>query len=322
MQKKPLIALLFIFALAFTACKQGSFKKTKSGLTYQLFAQGNSKDSLIKNGWAAKFEIIQKLNDSVLYDSHGKMPGYIRADNTQNGEYSLGEILPLMRVGDSAVVVQFIDTLVKRGASFQFNVKKGDRIINHIKILEVFKADSLAQADYVKEQKKDMPRRVKEQVEMVAKQRKAELEQFKKSGDYDRGIQEVEAYLKKKNITAQKTESGIYYTLQQVGDGKQVTSGSFANVKYSGRLLTNDSTFESNVYPLQVGVGSVITGWDEGLQVFKKGSKGTIYIPGYLAYTNQPGPGGKTFLPLIFDIEILDVSDEPIQQQPEIVPKN
>lgn len=322
MQKKPLIALLVLFTLAFTACKQASFKKTKSGLTYQLFPQGDSKDSLIKNGWAVKFNIIQKLNDSVLFDTHGKMPGYIRSDNSPNAEYSIGEILPLMRVGDSAVIVQFIDTLMKRGAQFQFNVKKGDRLLNYIKIVEVFKADSLAQADFEKEQKKDMPRRVKEQVENMAKIRKTELEQFKKSGDYDRGIQEVEAYLKKKNITAQKTESGIYYTIQQAGEGRQVTKGSFANVKYSGRVLTTDSTFESSVYPVQVGVGSVITGWDEGLTVFKQGSKGTLYIPGYLAYTMQPGPGGKTFVPLIFDIEILEVSDEPIQPQPSVTPQN
>ena len=61
----------------------------------------------------------------------------------------------------------------------------------------------------------------------------------------------------------------------------------------------------------------LIRGWNEGLVLFKKGGKGTLYIPGFLAYGADPnGPARKPFAPLIFDVEILEVSDKPISQIP------
>jgi FKBP-type peptidyl-prolyl cis-trans isomerase len=92
-----------------------------------------------------------------------------------------------------------------------------------------------------------------------------------------------------------------------------VDSGKFVTIKYSGRRMVNDSTFESNTYPdLQVGVGAVIDGWDEGLQAFNEGGKGVLYIPAYLAYGKNPRPGPiQPDDALIFDIEILKVADNP-----------
>jgi FKBP-type peptidyl-prolyl cis-trans isomerase FkpA len=55
----------------------------------------------------------------------------------------------------------------------------------------------------------------------------------------------------------------------------------------------------------------VIPGWDDGLKVFKKGGKGTLYIPAFMAYDAQPGPGRKPFENLMFDVEIVDVTDAP-----------
>lgn len=320
MQKKTLLLLLPFLILATMACNQGSFKKTKSGLVYQLFSKGDPKDSLLKTGWAVKFDYVRKFNDSVLYDSHGKMPGFARVENSPNTQYSILELLPLMRKGDSAVAIEMVDSLIKRGAQINMNVKKGDRFVTTFRILEVYTVDSLAQAEYTREMKKDMPRRLKEQMSQVAETRKKNLAEMQKSGEIARGIQTVEDYLKNKNITnAKKTESGVFYTIQDPGTGPALNAGKYARIKYSGRLMANDSTFESSVYPLQVGVGGVIHGWDEGLVVFNQGGKGTLFIPGFLAYGSQPGPGGKTFEPLVFDIEVLEVSDEPIAQ-PDIVP--
>jgi hypothetical protein len=36
-----------------------------------------------------------------------------------------------------------------------------------------------------------------------------------------------------------------------------------------------------------------------------------LYIPAYLAYNQQPGPGHKPFENLIFEVEIADVTDAP-----------
>jgi hypothetical protein len=57
--------------------------------------------------------------------------------------------------------------------------------------------------------------------------------------------------------------------------------------------------------------GGMIKGWDDGLRLFKKGGKGTLYIPAYLAYDANPGPSNRPFENLIFDVEIVDVTDAP-----------
>ena len=46
-----------------------------------------------------------------------------------------------------------------------------------------------------------------------------------------------------------------------------------------------------------------------GLTEFNEGGKGTLYIPGYLAYGSDPGPANKPYAALYFDVEVLNVSD-------------
>jgi FKBP-type peptidyl-prolyl cis-trans isomerase FkpA len=102
--------------------------------------------------------------------------------------------------------------------------------------------------------------------------------------------------------------------IQDKGTGPDAAWGKYVKVKYTGKVLTTDSVFQSSVYPLRLGVDGVIMGWQEGLKLFRKGGKGTLYIPGFLAYGKDNGPAGKPYAPLIFDIEMLDVSDEPIMK--------
>ena len=73
-------------------------------------------------------------------------------------------------------------------------------------------------------------------------------------------------------------------------------------------------------FKLIIGSHQVIQGWDEGLRFFKKGGRGTLYVPGFLAYGPQPGPGGKPFEALEFDIELVDVTDAPAQPANPMMP--
>ncbi|HEX7847962.1 MAG TPA: FKBP-type peptidyl-prolyl cis-trans isomerase, partial [Chitinophagaceae bacterium] len=84
---------------------------------------------------------------------------------------------------------------------------------------------------------------------------------------------------------------------------------------YTGKVIDTDSTFESGVYPFQLGTSSAIRGWDEGIPLFKQGGKGTLFIPGFLAYGNNPNSAFKPFAALKFDIELLEVSDKPIARE-------
>jgi FKBP-type peptidyl-prolyl cis-trans isomerase len=313
-----------IAALSFAvACKNVAFKKTKSGLTYKIFP-GGGKDSLIKDGQIVKFNYTISYNDSLMdrFNSYGKMPGYVKVQGLERSTYDLQEILTQLKKGDSAVTVQIADTLAKQQSQLlPPNWKPGSRITTTLKITEVFSTDSVAMADVSKEREKDMPRQLEEEKKQMEKAQKdreeqvaKEYEENVKSGEVAKELKEMEAWLAAKKINAQKTGKGTYVVIQEQGTGPQAENNKYVNVKYAGKLLTTDSLFQANSYSFQLGKLNAIAGWDEGLLLFKQGGKGTLYIPGFLAYGKNPSPGSpfKPFEPLKFDIELLQVSDSAI----------
>ncbi len=120
-------------------------------------------------------------------------------------------------------------------------------------------------------------------------------------------------YLIENNINAERTESGIYYTIEKPGEGAVPTVKDMVKVHYKGYLLDGsqfDSSYdrgEPAVFPL----GRVVQGWQQGIPLYKEGGKGTIYIPSGLGY--GPRGAGKDIPPnsvICFDIELLDVMDQ------------
>ncbi|WP_299063276.1 peptidylprolyl isomerase [uncultured Polaribacter sp.] len=109
-----------------------------------------------------------------------------------------------------------------------------------------------------------------------------------------------------------ETASGLRYQILQKGTGKQATKGAGVSVHYKGQLL-DGTVFDSSYKRKQpidfnVGVGQVISGWDEGIQLLKVGDKARFVIPSNLAY-GSAGAGGviPPDATLIFDVELMDV---------------
>lgn len=109
-----------------------------------------------------------------------------------------------------------------------------------------------------------------------------------------------------------ETPSGLRYKILQNGDGKQATKGAMVSVHYKGQLL-DGTVFDSSYKRKQpidfaIGVGQVIAGWDEGIQLLKVGDKARLVIPSNLAYGSQ-GAGGviPPNATLIFDVELMNV---------------
>jgi FKBP-type peptidyl-prolyl cis-trans isomerase FkpA len=316
--------LLLLTIGVITGCNKVNYRKTKSGLVYKLFPADN-KNALITNGQVAKFEVITKLNDSVMYSSYGKLPAFARVMATDKPPYNLLSVLPMMKKGDSAIIVQMIDSLIKMGAQLPGSAKKGDKITTTVRITEVFANDSTAMIDYNKEMEKDRPRQMKEQEEEMAKMEKEKKEkqlkddvELEKSGEMANELKTMDTYLSSKKINAQKTGKGTYVLIQQQGTGPLATVGKYVNVKYTGRYLSNDSVFQSNTYEFPLGKAVVMRGWDEGIPLFSKGGKGVIFIPGFLAYGANPPQGSpfKPFEALKFDVELLNISDTPTVTRP------
>lgn len=122
--------------------------------------------------------------------------------------------------------------------------------------------------------------------------------------------QELSEYLKNNNITPITTESGLNYVITKEGNGEKPSVGTLVTVHYTGKFLDGsvfDSSLERN-NPIQfvLGIGQVIPGWDEGLQLLSKGSKAVLYIPYYLAYGDRGAGTIPPFSTLIFEVELID----------------
>jgi len=121
-----------------------------------------------------------------------------------------------------------------------------------------------------------------------------------------------ESILEAASAGFKKTESGLRYQIIQEGNGKKANKGDKVSVHYKGQLL-DGTEFDSSYKRKQpidfaIGVGQVIAGWDEGIQLLKVGDKARMVIPSNLAYGSQ-GAGGviPPNAPLIFDVELMDV---------------
>ena len=110
-----------------------------------------------------------------------------------------------------------------------------------------------------------------------------------------------------------KTESGIYYNISEKGKGENAKPNDLLSVHYSLQLMDGseiDSSFTRGA-PIEFtcGVGQVIKGWDEAMQLLNKGSKARLVIPSELGYGSM-GAGNGVIPPnatLIFDVELVDI---------------
>ena len=315
---------LLTASLLLTACGKLNYKRSKSGLLYKIMA-ADSKDSTVQAGDWVKLHFVQKLNDSVLQTSFGKMPAYARYMPGQNVEYSPLEVLAQMKKGDSAMMVLFVDSMLRKGLMPQLpeGLKPTDRIVYNIRILDIFRDDSLYRLDEARERELDRPRQEKEQAEQMEKmkkemqeQRAKEEEEMEKSGEAAKGIKAMQEYLASRNISnAQKVGKGTFVVIDNPGTGEQAQPGKFVKINYVGSLVRNDSIFDKGTLERKLGEGQLISGMEEGLSAFRAGGKGILYIPGFRAY-GKSHPNFRPFEPMKFEVEVLQVSDSASAPQP------
>jgi FKBP-type peptidyl-prolyl cis-trans isomerase len=123
---------------------------------------------------------------------------------------------------------------------------------------------------------------------------------------------EAEALLESLSEGFKKTDSGLRYQIIQEGSGKSAQKGSTVSVHYKG-MFADGGEFDNSIKrgkPIEfpVGVGQVIPGWDEGIQLLKVGDKARFVIPPHLGYGSR-GAGGviPPNATLLFDVELMDV---------------
>ena len=80
-------------------------------------------------------------------------------------------------------------------------------------------------------------------------------------------------------------------------------------VHYTGRLI-DGTVFDSSIErgePATFGVGQVIAGWTEALQMMQEGAAWRLFIPSDLAYGSQGTGPIRPHSTLIFDVQLLKV---------------
>lgn len=321
---KIVSGLLFVTAML-VACENVDFKKTSGGLPYKIFSK-NSKDS-IKEGYFVKLEVIRKTKDTVFFNSYGqgqavflqvqKQPGAVTYSNLA---LNIPEILLNAGKGDSIYIVQATDSLLKDPQQ-AMGLKKGQELVTTIRVADVFKTREQTDSAYFKDQ---IP--TKAEIDEANKNMKKNFQTFMQDSARAASIQKdqkaIEDYLRAKNINARKTEWGLYIEELTPGSGEKPVFRQFTNVKYKGMHL-NGQTFDEGTYPVQIGITQVVPGFMFGSTELRKGGKARVYIPSALAYGAQgSAPKIAPNEVLIFEMELLDISDMPLPQpQPPMQPQ-
>jgi FKBP-type peptidyl-prolyl cis-trans isomerase len=291
--------------LLMASCKNNvDFKKTKGGMPYKLFTEGKGANPV--EGDILKLQFIRKINDSVLVSTYQQgAPAYIPF-STQTQPYDISEVMGSVHKGDSIYAVQLVDSFIARNPqSVPPNFKKGDKVITMVKILDIFKSQEAARKDEME---------TKERAFSTDPTIKAQLAK-------DAGL--LNEYMSKNGIQATKTKNGVLVQVTAQGSGPKVETGKLVSLMYKGYTL-DGNTFDTNMdnsfkhtEPLDfvVGGGQMMKGFEEAVMSLKKGDKAKVLIPSALGYGAQ-GNGGS--IPpnsnLVFDLEVLDVKDQPAQQ--------
>lgn len=161
------------------------------------------------------------------------------------------------------------------------------------------------------------PRMTQEEIqaEMQAYQEKAQAEQQAAQAAAGEANMKASTAFLTENATREEvvtTDSGLQYEVLEAGEGPTPGPNDTVEVHYRGTLVDGtefDSSY-SRGESVKFGVGQVISGWTEALQLMPVGSKYKLYIPSDLAY--GAGGAGQVIGPnsaLIFEVELLGIEE-------------
>lgn len=120
---------------------------------------------------------------------------------------------------------------------------------------------------------------------------------------FDKKIKE---WIGQQDVQFKMTESGLYYSFENTGSGRNIKYTDSVSVIFKGQLL--DSTvFEVEKKPMRFAVKEVITAWKEIMLMSKNGANVQIVAPPQLGYGNHELEKIPQNAILIYEIEIVDI---------------
>lgn len=292
-----LSAGMLVASVSMVACQKKT-ETTSDGIEYTYIKEGKEKP---KDGEFVIYHFTAKTEgDSVFLSSYDSpTPGYMQySDSVGQDVQGIDEIFRELKKGDSIVVNATAEKIF--GPNLPPFLTTEQKVHLSIGVVDVLEEEVFQ--DYFND-----------------------LYNASQKEQTEKDVKIIEDYLAENNLDATKTDSGLFYIIEKEGNGPEVEQGDNVLVNYTGYVLDgrvfdtsveevareNGKLTEGRPYEpieVQVGMGSVIPGWDEGLQHMKEGSKAKLLIPSTLAYgERQVSEEIEANSVLIFDVEVTEV---------------
>lgn len=119
---------------------------------------------------------------------------------------------------------------------------------------------------------------------------------------------QIQKFIAKSDVKYEKSESGLYYSIEKEGEGEYIKFTDEVSFLYVGKLLDGQVFDGRNRHkPATFAVSKLIEGWKEAFMYLKKGGKAKIIIPPYLGYGDHDLADIPKNSCLYFEMEIVDV---------------
>ena len=282
------IMTIVVVGVLLFSCESKEFQASEDGYEYKYIKKGSG--ALPQQGEIVSYNMKYiDENDSLIYETEAGQPAYVPFDSMQwNNMGPLYKAFKIIKEGDSILIKIPTKTLFEE--SFRAAVPPGLNPDGAITFC-------IGASAIMTEQEMEMEAMAKSEEQL------------------NEDIEVIDQYLEENNITAQFTESGLRYVIEEEGTGDYPQPGDNVVVNYRGTLLDGtqfDSSFERDEpFTFTIGQRQVIMGWDEGIALLKPEGKGTLYIPSPMAY-GERGAGGV--IPpnsvLKFDVELVEINKQ------------
>lgn len=290
MRNLLILSVLTLFTASQLACQKGKEVTTPGGNRVILHTQNEGPKATYGN--TVLISVNTWVNDSLVQstsrDAGGPREVALPDSSMMKGKVpAVFEALLMMAKGDSATVLQPLDSIMKKGVPKSFGEVKEIRY--EVKLEEIVTPELLQQR----------------QVEAA---KKAEAAQAEGMIVAEKVKTMLAAYKSKQLADLKKTPSGLEYVIIEQGSGATIKDGESIPTSYFG-IRKADGVMFDNSYdrggPTPFTVGQLIPGFNEGMKLLNRGGKALLFIPSGLGYGAQ---GAGADIPpntdLVFYIEM------------------
>lgn len=124
----------------------------------------------------------------------------------------------------------------------------------------------------------------------------------------------IARYVEEEALDLKRTETGLWYKIEEQGEGALVTAGKVVTLNYKVWLLDGTLCYSSDELGHKVflvGHGGVESGLEEGVLLLRKGSKATFIMPPHLAHGHIGDDDKIPYRAIIkYEVEVVDVKNK------------